>query len=113
LFEDRIIWFRIRTNDNGAGIGLDPDSQPMLRIRSKSELRVVGKIIMDTYIPIPYLLTYLIFKCFLSAVPGDVVQQEPDTRQLQADSGGGDRRQAFNRQRSSQEVQPHWWGQKA
>jgi hypothetical protein len=81
------------------------------RIRSKLELIAVGKIFMDPYTPIPYLLTY--FKCFLSAVPGDVVQQGPDTRQLQADSGGGDRRQAFNRQRSSQEVQPHWWGQKA
>jgi hypothetical protein len=83
------------------------------RIRSKSELKAVGKIFMDPYTPIPYLLTYLIFKCFLSAVPGDVLQQGSDSRQLQPDSGGGDRRQAFDRQRSSQEVQPHWWGQKA
>ena len=82
------------------------------RIRSKSELKAVGKIFMDPYTPIPYLLRYLIFKCFLSAVPRDVLQQGSDSRQLQADSGGGDRRQAFDRQRSSQEVQPHWRGRK-
>jgi hypothetical protein len=84
---------------------MDPELD---QIWSKLELIAVGKIFMDPYTPIPYLLTYFNFKCFLSAVPGDVVQQGPDTRELQADSGGGDRRQAFNRQRSSQEVQPHW-----